>query len=547
MRLFFSIPFISLLGIILFQGCESNEASDHALKAPPSLIIADDDSTLLGHYSNVGNSGPNLAPYFCHSLEKDLKNLLSQKKNGQYVYKKKNGNRYDIYSDELKIYTTINPTLQEYAELAVRKHLSEDLQPAFTKNNLKTKRFPFSNTYSGKKVSDLTIDNIMKRSRRSSERYKKMKNAGFAEEEIIESFDEPIKMKVFSWKGEIDTTMTPNDSILYYKNFIRASLVSIEPSTGYVKAWVGGIDHDHFAFDHIKQGKRQIGSAMKPFTYGAAFSMGVIEPCMELNQEAYCVDPCDPSGRRWCPSGTPSRSLKSQFAQQSGSTSVPVISLMGSCSGPQTVAEILKRMNIEIPDNQVVPSICLGTPDVSLFEFTAANAMFVNNGIFIGPQTIRRIEDKHGNVIYTSKVVPREVLNSMCSYDVLQMMKGVVTAGTSTSLRWHKKWGGILHPTAGKTGTTQGNADMWYFGLTPDLVTGVWTGGEDKQVRFRSMTWGQGARGSLPIYGYYMQQVYADSSLNISTEDFAAPATYPPGRFNCEDEKSGEPNPFGLR
>lgn len=534
--------------ILLLASCGLND-SKGTVEIPPSKIYGDNDSTLLGLYSNIGKKESNLAPYFCTSLEKDLDELLSQKdKNGDLVYHKANGAPYDIYKDELNIYTTINPTLQEYAEAAIRKHLATDLQPAFTENNASVKRFPFSNTYNGKKVTDETVQNILNRARKNSNRYLTLTKSGNSEKEALKTFDIPTKMKVFSWQGEIDTVLTPNDSILYSKNFIRSSLLSIEPSTGHVKAWVGGIDFDHFSFDHIKQGKRQIGSAIKPFTYVTAFSMGVVEPCTLLDQEKekYCVDPCDPSGKRWCPEGAPSHTVKSGFYRWSGGTNVSIMSLMGACAGPLTIAKLLERMNIQVPEDQIVPSMCLGTPDMSLFNATAAYATFVNDGNYIVPQTIRRIEDKHGNVIYSSKVISKGVFNEMYSYDVLQMMKLVVESGTSTSLRWHKKWGGITHPTAGKTGTTQGNSDNWFFGMTPNLVTGVWTGAEDKQVRFRSMTWGQGARAALPIYGYYMQSVYADTSLNISTDDFEAPASYDPKRFECADSDQERINPFGI-
>ena len=220
---------------------------------------------------------------------------------------------------------------------------------------------------------------------------------------------------------------------------------------------------------------------------------------------------------------------------------------MGACSGPQTIAKILSRMEIDIPEDQIVPSMCLGTPDVSLYQLVAANAMFVNNGVYVAPQTILRIEDKQGNVIYSAKRKTREVMYSWISFDLIQMMQSVVKKGASTSLRGNAKWGGIEHPTAASVGTTQGNADCWFIGITPDLVTGVWSGGEDKQIRFRSMLWGQGARAALPIYGYFMQKVYADSSLAISTNDFLPPADYDSTRFDCGDEKLEEgSNPFGI-
>lgn len=541
--------FLPLITLTFSHSCTPE--TTEIVELPPSIIYADDNSTILSYYSNVGEKGPNLAPYFCASLEDDLEEIFNQKNaQGEFKLHKKDGSQYDIYSDQLKIYTSINPTMQKYAEDAIRTHLTEDLQPAFSENNSTVKRFPFSNTYNGKKVSDETIENILNRARSNSKRYKSLSEKGLSEKEVIASFDEPTQMKLFSWKGGIDTILSPNDSILYSKNMIRSSLLSIEPSTGFVKAWVGGIDFEHFPFDGVKTGKRQMGSTMKPFLYSTAMSMGVIKPCTVLNEESYCVDPCDPSGKRWCPSGTYRGTVRRNFISQKGLGNVAIASKMGACSGPQTLAKILGRMNINIPENQIVPSMCLGTPDVSLFNLVAANAMFVNGGVHIAPQTVLRIEDNEGNVIYSAEEVSREVMNSSIAFEMLQMMKGVAESGTSTSLKWHKKWGGIEHPTAATTGTTQGNSDGWFIGLTPDLVTGVWGGGEDKQVRFRSMLWGQGARMCLPIYGYFMQKVYADDSLKISTADFESPKSYDPKLFECsEDEKlkSDEgKNAFGI-
>lgn len=520
-----------LLSIFLLQSCSSVNY-EYQEAAHPSEIYANDDTTLLGTFSYNGYT---IAPYFCESLQEEVKTLLDQKdKKGRYICRKKNGQKYSLYEDELKVYTTIDLKLQAYAEAALKKHLATNLQPAFSKNNQAVKRFPFTDTYNGRKVTNETIDNIMRRARKSSERYSHMKEYGYSETEIEKSFEVPTRMQLFSWNGKIDTILTPNDSIRYVKNLIRAGIVSIEPSSGEVKAWVGGIDYDQFHFDLVKHGKRQIGSLIRPFTYATAFSMGVVDPCTELNPDQYCVDPCDPGGRRWCPSGTPSNSIKQGFIiSNGGGTTISVMSKMGACSGPSSLAKLLKRMKIVVPEEQIVPSMCLGTPDASLYEMTSAYSVFPNGGIYVAPRTIRRIEDKHGNVIYESRRDVREVLNEMIAFDVLQLMEMTTQSGTSTSLKWHEEWGGITHPTASYAGMTQGNADMWFVGITPDLVTGIWTGGEDKQVRFRSMLWGQGARASLPIYGYYMQSVYADSSLAISTSGWDAPPSYPADRFDC--------------
>jgi penicillin-binding protein 1A len=490
-----------------------------------------------------------IAPHYRESLRRELKELFSAKKeDGSLKIAKKDGSKYDIYADGLKIYTSINVTMQDYAEKAVAKHLKEDLQPAFSKNNSTTKHFPFADSYDGHKITEDDVNAIMKRARKTSERYISMAAKGRSEKDILRTFEIPTPMRVFSWNGDIDTVMTPNDSIRYHKNFIRAGMVTIEPSTGFIKAWVGGADFNHFAFDHVKQGKRQVGSTMKPFVYSTAMSMGVVKPCTSFPKMSYCVDPCDPSGRRWCPAGTAAGTVESGLAASSNPTTVAVMSKMGACSGPQTIAKILKRMNIDIPESLITPAICLGTPDMSLYEMVGAQAMFVNDGIFIQPQTIVRIEDRNGNVIYSADPYTREVMNKNYASETIRMMKGVVTHGTSTSLKWSPKWGGINYPTAGKTGTTQGNSDGWFIGATPDLVTAVWAGGEDMQVRFRSMTWGQGARMALPIYGYYMQQIYKDKTLNISKEDFERPIGFDPELFSCEGDSDlgDDGNPFGI-
>jgi len=543
-----SLRAINRRNTVLNQWLKSSKAKNPAVKNYITQAQCDSLKKLpiIIDYEVVDHKD-GIAPHFRESLRSDLKALFNQKdKNGKYKYHKKDGSKYDLYEDGLKIYTTINVSMQSHAEYALSKHLKEDLQPAFSKNNESVRNYPFSNTYNGKRVTEETINGIMSRTRKRSPRYTNQKSKGVSEKKILASFDVPVPMRVFSWEGDFDTIMTPNDSIRYYKNIIRAGLLSLEPATGFVKAWVGGIDFHHFAFDHVKQGKRQVGSTMKPFVYSTAMSMGVVKPCTPLSPESYCVDPCDPSGKRWCPAGTPAETVAAGLAMSSNPTTVAVMSKMGACSGPSTIAKILSRMNIEIPADQVVPSMCLGTPDMSLFEMVGAQAMFVNGGIYVAPQTIIRIEDRNGNVIYSAEPYTREVLNPSIAFETLKMMKGVVTSGTSTSLRWHQKWGGITHPTAGKTGTTQGNSDCWFMGLTPDLVTGVWAGGEDKQVRFRSMTWGQGARAALPIYGYYMQKVYADPTLKVSTEDFEQPIGYDPELFSCDDDTNKGDDPFKI-
>lgn len=487
-----------------------------------------------------------IAPYFRESLRGEITDLFQEKNpDGTYKYAKKNGKPYNIYSDGLKIYTTINVDMQEYAEAAVVRHLKEDLQPEFTKNNKRVKRFPFADHH---EVTDERIENIMRRGRKNSERYRVLKDEGLSDAEIMKTFDVATPMRIFSWEGEIDTVMTPNDSIRYYKNLLRAGLISIEPSTGFVKAWVGGADFNHFAYDQVRLGKRQVGSTIKPFVYSTAIAMGVVKPCTKFTTgTSFCVDVYGANGElanRWCPRGDipKNNTVASGLAISSNPITVAVMSKMGGYSGPKTISKLLKDVDIELRPEDEVPSMCLGIMDLSLFQMVGAQSMFVNQGIFTRPSTILRIEDRNGNVIYSADPHTKEVMNANVAFTTLEMMKGVVQFGTSTSLRWHPKWGGIECPQAGKTGTTQNNSDGWYMGLTPDLVTGVWVGAEDRDVRFRSMAWGQGARMALPIYGYYMQKVYKNKSLNISMGEFEAPVGYDPEVYSC----AGDDNPNNI-
>jgi penicillin-binding protein 1A len=472
-----------------------------------------------------------VAPYFREVLRKDLNKILSEKDdNGKLKYKKEDGSQYDVYEDGLRIYTTINPEIQKAAELAVERHLKEQLQPAFDVNNKTTKNYPFAND-----IKQEQVDLLMNSARKRSERYRIGKSLGLTEEEIMAQFDVPVPMNIFSWSGDIDTIMTPNDSIRYYKSFLRAGLVSIEPQTGFVKAWVGGINFEHFSYDQVKQGKRQVGSTIKPFIYGAAIRFGVTTPCSTYPVIRYCIKiPTGAGYKNWCPKGGTGGSLmvKDALAKSSNPITVLMMSKMGATQGPEAVAQLMTDLGIELRREDITPAMCLGSMDLSLLEMVGAQSAFVNRGLFIKPMYIMRIEDRFGKVIYEPEPVTKEAMSEELAFTVVSMMKGAVRNGTATSLRSTAKWGGITHPTAGKTGTTQKNSDGWFMGLTPDLVTGVWVGAEDRAVRFRSMAWGQGARMALPIYGYFMQQVYKNSKLSISTGDFEEPEGYSECKYN---------------
>jgi len=527
---------------VLYQWLKNSEDENEALQTKITREEFDKlkVTPVTVNYKSLDHK-EGMAPYFRESMRNEVTEILEEKnEDGTLKYLKEDGTPYNIYRDGLKIFTTLNPTLQRHAEYAVERHIKEDMQPAFDQNNKSLKNYPFANS-----VDISMVERIMENARRSTDRYRKMVEAGASGSDIKRSFETPCAMRIFSWKGERDTTMTPNDSIRYYKAFLHAGLVSMDPQTGFVKAWVGGVNFKHFAYDHVRMGKRQVGSTIKPFVYATALSMKVASPCMTFTPEQYgvIVENEDGSIRsRYTPAGEPAKNVKDGLALSSNPTTAAVMQTMGSFNsyrkkgGPYEVEKFLKKVEIKLNPNDVVPSMCLGVMDLSLFEMVAAQCIFANNGYYVRPTTIERITDRNGKVIYSAdaKIFRDQALNSTVAYEVLKMMKGGVSYGTGWSLRSGKPWGGITAPTAGKTGTTQGNSDAWFMGLTPKLVTGVWVGAEDRVVRFRSTAMGQGARAALPIYGYYMQRAYRDKIFS-TFEDFRRPSDYDPMMFDCSE------------
>ena len=485
-----------------------------------------------------------MAPYFRQSLSNEVKELLQSKnKSGNLVYQNKNGEAYDIYRDGLKIYTTINTSLQRHAEYAVEHYIKNELQPAFDKNNNNLNNYPFPNS-----IGPDMINRIMQNARQSTERYRLLKISGASQSEIIKNFEAPVPMKVFSWKGEFDTIMSPNDSIRYYKAYLHAGLISIDPSTGFVKAWVGGVDFKHFAYDHVRLGKRQVGSTIKPFIYATALSMKSVTPCTRLTSDENCVITVNNNNKiigRWRPSGSGAGSVYNGLAQSSNPTTAGVLGSMGyynkvqKIGGPFQVDKVLRKAGIFLEDRDINPTMCLGSMDISLFDLVAAQCIFPNNGIYTRPTTIERITDRNGKVIYSAFEEREQVINSTVAFEIIKMLKGVIQIGTGTGLK-SAKFGNIHPPTAGKTGTTQNNSDGWFIGITPNLVTGIWVGAEDRAVRFRSMTYGQGARMALPIYGYYMEKVYKDPKIALSRLDFMRPADYDSLSYDCIEIQTPE-------
>lgn len=426
---------------------------------------------------------------------------------------KPNGQPYDLYRDGLKIYTTIDSRMQVYAEEAMTQHMT-DLQGQFDKALKNKKNAPFS-----WKVKPDEIENIMNSAKKRSERYKNMTKAGASEEEIEKAFVTPTEMTVFSWKGDIDTTMTPLDSIRYYKGFLQAGFMAMEPQTGYIRAWVGGINFRHFKYDHVKESRRQVGSTFKPFVYALAIQEGW-SPCDQIPNVKTCI-PTESADKEWCPENSDNKlngqmlTLKKALANSVNYVTAYIMKQFG----PAAVVEFARNVGVTSPLDPV-PSLCLGTADISLYEMVGANSTFANKGTWIEPTFITRIEDRNGKVLEEFIPSSREVMSEEKAYLMVSLMEGVVTSGTGVRLRYKYN---LNTSIAGKTGTTQNNSDGWFIGLTPDLVGGAWVGGEDRSVHFDNTSEGQGASMALPIWAYFFQRVYADKSIKISKGAFEKP------------------------
>ncbi|HAE24684.1 MAG TPA: penicillin-binding protein [Prevotellaceae bacterium] len=439
---------------------------------------------------------------------------------------KKNGDPYNVYTDGLKVYTTIDSRMQNYAERAIREHVINYLQPAFTKEKRGRKTAPFS--------GGLTVDQvnkIMMRSVRQCERYRVLKAAGATEEEIMRSFRTKTEMSVFSYRGEIDTIMTPLDSIRYYKSFLRCGFMSICPQNGQVKAYVGGPDFTHFAYDMAMDGRRQVGSTIKPFLYSLAMENG-FSPCdVAPNvQQTYMV-----AGRPW----TPRNSSKARYGdmvtlkwglQQSNNW---ISAYLMSKLNPQSFVTLLREYGIRNPDIHPSMSLCLGPCEITVGEMVSAYTAFVNHGIRASHMFVTKIEDNEGNLIAQFQPRMNEVISEESANKMLYMLKAVVDGGTAGRLRFKY---GLTGELAGKTGTTNNNSDAWFMGLTPTLVSGVWVGGDDRDIHFDSMAMGQGATMALPVFALYMQKIYKDIRLGYNEKAvFDMPLGYNP----CEMDESG--------
>ena len=466
-----------------------------------------------------------LATYFRSYLRGFMKDWTSKNF-------KNDSTKYNLYVDGLKIYTTINSKMQKYAEESVEEHMI-NLQKEFFIQNDTLSTAPFLD------LEEEEEETIMKRAMRRSERWRKSKLSGMTNEEIEESFNKAVDMTVFSWNGDIDTIMSPIDSIRYYKHFLRAGMMSMNPKNGHVMAWVGGINYRHFQYDHVMLSKRQIGSTFKPFLYATAIDQLKLSPCDMLPDLIHCIEPYKYGNPEpWCPTNSSDkyggmRTLSNALANSKNTISAKLIDKVG----PRPVADLARNLGVSsnIPN---VPAIALGTPDLSVYEMVGAYGAFANKGIYVEPVMVTKIEDKNGTIVYQSKPNTKDVISEESSYVTLKLLEGVTKFGSGARLRHNIAedernyvYNNVVtgypyefkNDIAGKTGTTQNQSDGWFIGMVPNLVTGVWVGGEDRSIHFKEIAYGQGATMSLPIWGLFMNKCYADEELNISKDPFPEP------------------------
>ena len=476
------------------------------------------DFTPEGHNDGQGT-------YFRQYVRKWLKDWIKENPNPE------TGEEYDIYGDGLKVYVTLDSRMQQYAEDAVTAHM-KNLQGAFDRKNKNNKTAPFRD------LTKTEIEQTMMAAIKRSERWREMRAKDFSEDKILKSFEKPTDMTVFTWEGERDTVMTPRDSILHYKKYLQAGMMSMEPETGYVKAWVGGINHKHFKYDHVKKGKRQVGSTFKPFVYSTAIELKHYSPCKIVPNVQYTI----PAGKYgnmkdWSPKNSDEEygnlvSLSEALANSLNTISARLMDEVG----PQPIIDMATRLGVDTERMRPLPALALGTEDVSVYDMVGAYAVFANGGIYTEPTIITRIEDKNGTALYQHTPKTKDVLSEETAYTTVKLLEGVTRAGSGRRLRG--KWAvnnslykevvtgypyDFENDIAGKTGTTQNQSDGWFMGMVPDLVTGVWVGGEDRSIHFPTITYGQGATMALPIWGSYMKSLYNDPEIDVSKEPFKKP------------------------
>ena len=452
---------------------------------------------------------------------------------------KPDGDNYDLYADGLRIYSTIDSRMQKYAVESVEYHLKNNLQPEFDGGMKYLNNPPFANNMTPDQVNELFNREI-----RRSERFRVLKKQGKNFNEIKRNFKEPAEMTIFSWKGEIDTIMSPLDSIKWYLRFFRSSFMAMEPESGKVRAYVGGPDYKHFMYDMVKGGKRQVGSTVKPFVYTLAMQNG-LTPCTKVPYVSQQFQL--PDGTIWEPKDSERDeenegklvTLKWGLANSRNKITAWVMKQFT----PHAVVELMKRIGIYSPIDPV-PSMFLGTSDISLYEMVGAFNTYANRGVFVKPYFVSRIEDRYGNVVATFQPERHEAIDEQTAYLMINLLQGVVNEGTGIRLRYREGYGQFEMPIAGKTGTTQNHSDGWFLGITPKLTAGVWTGADLRSIHFRTITSGQGANMALPIWGYFMKKVLADESLGITEEmEFKEPDGFNIN-LDCDQDQQQVPSDF---
>jgi len=462
-----------------------------------------------------------IAPYFREYLRAELKKWIDKNP-------KPDGSKYNLYTDGLRIYSTVDARMQRAAEEAVRSHIS-NLQSVYEKTEGNRKDAPFN------RLSKQQIEDLLDQAEKRTQRYKSLNKLKVSKDSIRKAFDTPIPMRVFHWTGDKDTLLSPRDSIRYYKRFYQTGLISVDPQTGFIKAWVGGIDFKHFKYDHVKTGKRQVGSTFKPFVYATAIRQKHYSPCMRVPNVRVCIE----KGmfgllQPWCPENSENEyggtvTLKQGLAQSLNTITAYLMKQIG----PEAVVRLARDLGVEseIPKQ---PSIALGSVDMSVYELAGAYTAFANQGVYTQPIAITRIEDRDGVLLESFDPETREVMSAEDAYVITSLLKGVTESGTGLRLRYGGGGGyrynvvtgfpyAFKNPIAGKTGTTQNNSDGWFIGMVPNLITAVWTGCEDRSAHFKNTYYGQGATTALPIWALYMKGCYADPKIGLSQGDFARP------------------------
>lgn len=534
------------------NGYLNKEDYDHYKALPISI-----------NYNRVDH-GSGVAPYFREYIRKSMKkgqpvrshysqfesfreDSIRWQNDPLYGWIEKNpkpdGSKYNLYTDGLRIHSTIDSRMQVYANNAMKQHLSQKLQPAFFKENKGIWYAPYDNDLgSGSETLKHAVDRLLANAMRSTDRYRGLRKRGATAEEITTVFDTPVEMSVFSWNGIVDTTMTPLDSIRYMKHFLRSGFMSMEPQTGHVKAYVGGIDFRHFQYDMVTQGKRQVGSTIKPFLYTMAMQEGYT-PCYEVKNVPYTS--FDALGRPWTATdgGKAFRGEMVSLKWGLANSNNHISSWLMQQFKPESLADLIHSFGIESPIDPVL-SMCLGPSDISLVEMLGGYSTFANKGVYSQPIFVTRIEDKNGNVISNISATHREVIDEKTAFLMTNLLQGVVKEGTGRRLARDY---GLKNEIGGKTGTTQNQSDGWFMGVTPNLVSGAWVGGEERSIHFDYITLGQGAASALPIWALYMQQIYADSTLRYSTDDtFEKPANFninlDCNQFNIQSDASSKDN-----